>query len=201
VNHIPAHAEPTAPGGGFQGMTTLEDMLFQDWTGVLRVLLVGTLAYAALVAGLRVSGKRTLAQLNAFDLVVTVALGSMLATIILSKDVALAEGFAALALLIVLQWIVTASSVRSGRIARLVRSEPTLLLRNGDFCDEAMRRERVTRAELRAVLRQAGIGGPEAARAVILEGDGSFSVTATDAPPSDRAVAGFDPLKKMPGKS
>lgn len=178
-------------------MTALETMFFQGWGGPLRVLLVGILAYALLVAALRVSGKRTLAQLNAFDLVITVAFGSTLATILLSEEVALAEGIAALVLLIALQWMVTAASVRSRRIARLVRAEPTLLLRNGAFCDDAMRRERVTREEVLAVLRRAGLGGPEAARAVILEGDGSFSVTTADAPPTERAVAGFE----TPGRS
>lgn len=67
-------------------------MFFDGWTGLLRVLVVGTLAYAALVLLLRVSGKRTLSKMNAFDLVVTVALGSTLATVLLSRDVALAEG-------------------------------------------------------------------------------------------------------------
>src|SRR5690554_5806016 len=86
---------------------------FEDWSGLIRVIVVGTLAYATLVISLRVSGKRTLSKMNAFDLVVTVALGSTLATVILSKDVALAEGIAAFVLLIGLQYIVTWSSIRS----------------------------------------------------------------------------------------
>ncbi|MFN2441460.1 MAG: DUF421 domain-containing protein, partial [Thermoanaerobaculia bacterium] len=67
-------------------------MFFDDIQGLIRVFVISILAYVALVLFLRVSGKRTLTKLNAFDLVVTVALGSTLATIILSKDVALAEG-------------------------------------------------------------------------------------------------------------
>jgi uncharacterized membrane protein YcaP (DUF421 family) len=88
-------------------------MLFQSWTGLGRVLLVGTLAYAALVLLLRISGKRTLSKLNAFDLVVTVALGSTLATVLLSKSVALAEGVLALCLLVSLQYAIAWLSVRS----------------------------------------------------------------------------------------
>lgn len=68
---------------------------FQDWSGLLRTVVVGILAYVALISILRVSGKRTLSKMNAFDLVVTVALGSTLATILLSEDVALAEGLVA----------------------------------------------------------------------------------------------------------
>src|SRR5919106_4441321 len=88
-------------------------MLFDSWAGLGRVLLVGTLAYAALVLLLRISGKRTLTKLNAFDLAVTVALGSTLATVLLSSSVALAEGVLALGLLISLQYLITWLSVRS----------------------------------------------------------------------------------------
>lgn len=153
-------------------------MLFQGWSGILRTAIVGTLAYVALVVALRTSGKRTLAKLNAFDLVVTVALGSTLATILLSKNVALAEGVTALLLLIALQYGVTALSVRSTSFARIVRSEPTLLLRDGETLPRAMKRARVTEAELETVVRTEGQRDPETVAAVILESDGSFSVIA-----------------------
>lgn len=152
------------------------DMLFQDWAGVGRTALMGLLAYGAMIVMLRVSGKRTLAKLNAFDLVVTVALGSILATIILSRDVALAEGVAALLTLIGLQFALTFLSVRWPALAGLVRSEPDLLLRDGKMCDAAMRRARVTRDELLTVIRRRTQARPENVAAVILEADGSFSV-------------------------
>src|SRR5918911_4171620 len=106
-------------------------MFFDGWYGPVRVVVVGTLAYTALVLLLRVSGKRTLSKLNAFDLVVTVALGSTLATVLLSKDVALAEGVLAFALLILLQFAITWLSVRSGRVQGLVKAEPSLMLHHG----------------------------------------------------------------------
>lgn len=151
-------------------------MFFQGWSGIVRTVIVGTLAYGLLILSLRVSGKRTLAKLNAFDLVVTVAIGSTLATILLSESVALAEGIAALSLLILLQYTVTYLSVRSDRLARIVRSEPTLLLRNGECLPEAMRKARVTEAELETILRREGRPGFGNVGAVILESDGSFSV-------------------------
>ncbi len=75
-------------------------MLFDSWLSLGRTAVVGVLAYLALVLLLRVSGKRTLSKMNAFDLVVTVALGSTLATVLLSTDVALATGILAFTLLI-----------------------------------------------------------------------------------------------------
>ena len=152
------------------------EMFFQNWSGIVRTLVVGTLAYAALVMTLRVSGNRTLAKLNAFDLIVTVALGSVLASILLSEGVALAEGIVAFLLLIGLQYLVAYLSVRSRGFAQIVRSEPALLARNGDPLPEAMHRARVTRAELDSVLRNQGFDDVSQTATVILESDGSFSV-------------------------
>ncbi len=165
-------------------------MFFQSWSDMLRTVIVGTLAYTLLILFLRISGKRTLAKLNAFDLIVTVALGSTLATIILSDDVALAEGITALLLLIALQYVVTFLSVRSQRFARLVRSEPTLLLRDGAYCREAMRHTRVTKEEIETVLRTNGMQEPAQADAVILETDGSFSVIGGAPQSGGKAKAG-----------
>lgn len=155
-------------------MSTSE-MLFQSWTGLGRVLLVGGLAYVGLVLLLRISGKRTLSKLNAFDFVVTVALGSILATILLSKDIALAEGLTAFALLIGLQWVVTWTSLRSAFFRKLIRSEPTLLLRHGELVASSMKRERITEDEVLSAIRDSGGSGLQDAHAVFLESDGSLT--------------------------
>ena len=151
-------------------------MLFDSWTGLGRVLLVAPLAYLALVAILRISGKRTLTKLNAFDLVVTVALGSTLATVLLSKSVALVEGVLAMALLVLLQYAITWLSVRSPGFQGWIKSEPTLLVHQGRFLEGAMRDQRITREEVMAALRSNGIADAGEATAVILETDGTLAV-------------------------
>jgi len=151
-------------------------MFFDTWSGLVRVVVVGTLAYVALIVVLRASGNRTLSKMNAFDLIVTVALGSTLATVLLSQDVALAEGVLALGLLIGLQFGVTWLSVRSDRVAHLVKSEPTLLLFRGRLLPDQMRRARVVEAEVRAAVREQGIGSLDEVDAIVLETDGAFSV-------------------------
>jgi uncharacterized membrane protein YcaP (DUF421 family) len=153
-------------------------MLFDSWAGLGRVLLVGTLAYVVLVLLLRISGKRTLSKLNAFDLVVTVALGSTLATVLLSKSVALAEGVLALGLLIFLQYAIAWLSIRSPRFQAVIKAEPTLLLHRGAFLEGAMQAERITREEILAALRASGAAEPAGIAAVVLETDGSLSVIA-----------------------
>jgi uncharacterized membrane protein YcaP (DUF421 family) len=151
-------------------------MLIDSAESLMRVLVVGIVAYAALVVFVRISGKRTLSKMNAFDLIVTVALGSTLATVILSKDVALAEGLLALAMLIALQWIVALASSRSKRISQLVKSEPQVLYHRGSMIEAALHRERVTPEELAAAARSRGYADLAAVETVVLETDGSFSV-------------------------
>jgi uncharacterized membrane protein YcaP (DUF421 family) len=165
------------------------EMFFEGWPNVVRVLVVGTLAYLALLILLRVSGKRTLSKMNAFDLVVTVALGSALANVILSPDTALAEGIAALALLIGLQASITWLSVRSDRVSRLVKSDPSLLYYRGGFIHEAMRRERVNQHEVVQAMRQQGYASEEDVEAVVLETDGSFSILGSSNQGSESTLA------------
>lgn len=151
-------------------------MFFQSWTDLWRIAVVGVITYLGLIVVLRLSGKRTLAKMNAFDLVVTVAIGSTLATILLSRDVALTEGFVALVLLVLLQLSATWLSIRFRAARRLLKSEPTVLVRDGHFLSDAMRAQRVTDGEIRQSIRSQGIGDLADVAAVVLETDGSFSV-------------------------
>lgn len=155
-------------------------MFFDSWDGILQVLTLGILAYCAIIAILRISGKRTLAKMSAFDLVVTVALGSILATILLSKDVALAEGVAAFVVLVVLQYGIAALSVRSKTIEKLAKADARYLLRDGVIDRDALRKERVTREEVLCAVRSNGIGDLNDVAAVFLETDGTFSVVSKE---------------------
>jgi uncharacterized membrane protein YcaP (DUF421 family) len=151
-------------------------MFFDSWNDLVRVLVMAGLAYLILIAAVRTSGKRTLSKMNAFDLVVTVALGSTLATILLNRQVALWEGAVALGSLVALQFVTAWASVRSRSVRRLMKSEPTLLLHEGRMLHGAMQHQRVTPDEVRQAIRAQGAGALELAHAVVLETDGSFSV-------------------------
>lgn len=168
-------------------------MLFSGWDSVARTLVVGVAAYVALVIFLRISGKRTLSKLNAFDLVVTVALGSSLATALITKDVTLVDGALAFALLIALQFAVTWSSVRTRWVRRLVTGEPRLLLYRGRLLDDAMRRARLTEGEVLSAVRGAGIARVEDVEAVVLETDGSLSVVRGPADGDATSLRGVPP--------
>lgn len=151
-------------------------MFFDNWSDLSRVAIVGTLSYAALIVLLRTSGKRTLSKWNAFDFVVTIALGSTLATVLLSKEVSYAEGTLALTLLVVLQLAISRLAVRSRRLRRFIKAEPALLFDRGAFVVRTMKTERVTESEVLAAARGAGFGSMVEIDAIVLETDGSVSV-------------------------
>ncbi len=172
-------------------------MWFDGWSDVVRVVVLGASAYVVMVIVLRVSGKRTLAKLNAFDLVVTVALGSVLATIALSSDVSLIEGVAAIALLVAAQWIVSWASVRTSLARQLVRAEATVVF-DGHFDDTALARVRLTRGEVFQAIRASGCGDLELVAAVVLETDGSLSVVTAERCHTASAMPRPDQRSLMP---
>ncbi|HNR12583.1 MAG TPA: DUF421 domain-containing protein [Thermodesulfobacteriota bacterium] len=114
--------------------------------------------------------------MNAFDLIVTVALGSMLATVVISKDTALAEGVLGLTLLILFQYGVAWLSIRSPRFSKLVKSEPRLLLHKGKLLERALREERIKKEELLQAIRNQGVLSLDQVEAVVIETNGSFSI-------------------------
>jgi len=154
-------------------------MFFDNWHNIYRVVIVGVAAYVGLVVLLRASGNRTLSKMNSFDLVVTVAFGSTLSTILVNRDVSLAVGLAALALLVMLQLIITWCSVRSSLVGALVKTRPTVLLRQGRLRHDALRKARVTIDDVMAAVRKQGRGSLHEIDIVVLEADGSLSVVAS----------------------
>lgn len=132
-------------------------MFYDNLFGLLRVVVISAAVYAILILILRAAGKRALAKLNAFDLVVTVALGSTLSTVLLSSDIALAEGALAFVMLALLQWIVAKLSIQSALVRRATRARPALLLRDGAILHEALRDERVTTSEVYSAVRGQGV--------------------------------------------
>lgn len=137
---------------------------------------MGTASYAAVVILLRVSGKRTLGQLNAFDLLVTVAFGSTLATILLSSDIAFVEGVAALALLAGLQFVVAWASSHVPGARDAVTSTPVALVVSGKIQYGALRKNRLSESEVLQAVRGAGYGDISDIAVVVLETNGTISV-------------------------
>ena len=152
------------------------DWIFDSWGSLARIATLAGLTYAVVLLLLRISGNRTLAKTAAFDQVVSVALGSTLATVILSKDTRLTDGATAFVMLIVLQFVVATLILRSRFFQKLVISDPTVLVQDGRLREDDLRRVRLVESDVHSALRKAGVGRVEDAALVVLESDGTFGV-------------------------
>lgn len=151
-------------------------IFFDSWTSILRSFVITILAYLILIVMLRVSGKRTLSKMNAFDFIITIALGSSLATVALNKSVALVDGVLVFLLLIFLQFMITWFSVRIEKLKHIVSSQPSLLLYKGDLLHENMKKERISIEDVYAAARSNQISQLEDIDAVVLETTGTVSI-------------------------
>jgi len=151
-------------------------LLFNSWSDLGRVLVLGVLGYISLVLLLRISGNRTLSKLNAFDFIVTIALGSTFGSFILNKEISLAEGVMGFIVLIGMQHVVSWLTIRSKTIKRIVKSEPSLVYYNQEYLVDSMKRSRIAKAEIEQSVRNQGHATLENVEAVVLETDGSLSI-------------------------
>jgi uncharacterized membrane protein YcaP (DUF421 family) len=149
---------------------------FESWGRVGTTFAAGATIYVFVVAMLRISGKRTLAKLNAFDFVVTIALGSTVASAVVSREVPLAEAAAALTTLVGLQFAVAWIATRWRWIRPIVTASPVALVVDGELQRSAMAASRITDSEIGAALRKRGFGSVAGIDRVVLETDGSISV-------------------------
>ncbi len=154
----------------------MENIFFDSWQSLARSFFVTILAYGGMILFLRVSGKRTLTKMNAFDFIITVALGSALANVALNKDVALADGLLVFALLIFLQFFITWLSVRIKTVKKLVTSQPVLLLYKGELLDHMRQKERITIEEIYVAARKRGIAELKDIDAIVLETTGDITI-------------------------
>jgi uncharacterized membrane protein YcaP (DUF421 family) len=122
---------------------------------VLRTVVV----YAALALLLRVAGKRNLAQLNSFDLVVVLLLSTVVQNSLIGPDDSLTGGLLAAAVLLGTNALVVRAVARSDQAVRLFEGADVPLVRNGRFLDRLLRREGLRRADVEAALRAQGADG------------------------------------------
>lgn len=148
---------------------------FKDWKSIGHFVISTVIAFITLFFFLRISGKRTLAKLNAFDFVVTVALGSTLSYMMLAM-VPLLEGSIVIVLIIALQYISAYLARSSKRMEKLINAVPRLIYYDGNFIEKAMAKEAVTKNEIYSVIRNSGIDQIDDVKAVVMELNGQITV-------------------------
>lgn len=153
----------------------MKERLFKDWQSLGHVALCAAIAYVVLFLFIRISGKRTLAKLTAFDFVVTVTLGSTLSSMILGK-VSQAEGAVALAIIIMLQYLLAWIARKSPVMEKAINASPTLVFYRGRFLEDAMSKEVLTREEIYAAIREFRLSDVDEVEAVVMELNGELTV-------------------------
>lgn len=154
-----------------------------DWSwistsgvAVVMVMLTALGLYVSLLLFTRLAGLRSFSKISSFDFAVTVAIGSVLATTLLSENPPLLQGILGLAVLYGLQLGVAALRRRSRWVGRLVDNQPLLLMAGDEVLDDHLDRAHITREDLWAKLREANVIHPSQVRAVVLESTGDVSV-------------------------
>lgn len=153
----------------------MKELFFDNWENLWHIALCATISYLTLFAFVRISGKRTLAKMNVFDFVVTVTLGSTLSSMILAK-VALVDGAVALIVIIALQYLLAYGAKKSEKLEAVINAKPTLLFYNGEFLEDALMQEVITREEIMAEIRKYRLERIDDVRAVVMELNGDITV-------------------------
>ncbi len=159
------------------------------WTSleaVSLVLLSAVIIYVELVVLTRVAGLRSFSKLSPFDFAITVAIGSVVATVLLTENPPLLQGMVGLAALYALQMGVAVARRRSSSVKGLVDNEPLLIMEEGQVLEENLEKGRMTRDDLRSKLREANVIRLDEVRAVVMEPTGDVSVL--HGPPDGREL-------------
>jgi uncharacterized membrane protein YcaP (DUF421 family) len=136
--------------------------------------------YLFLVAALRLGGKRELAQLNTFDLVVLLLLSNTVQNAIIGNDDSLSGGAFGAAVLLTVNYMVVRLGFRHPAVARVLEGTPTALVDGGRTLDVNLRRYLISKEELLAAVRRQGARGLEDVDAVVLEANGTLTVEQYD---------------------
>jgi uncharacterized membrane protein YcaP (DUF421 family) len=164
------------------------------WDKVVRTLVV----YVALVVFLRVAGKRQLAQLNSFDLVVFLLLSNVVQNAIIGNETSLPGGLVGAAVLIAGNYVLVRVAARRPWLRRLLQGRPTRLYEHGHVRERNLRHELMTRHELVTALRHQGLELEEV-DVVDLEPEGTFDAVPKTPTEMDRVLAALERIEAKLG--
>lgn len=155
----------------------MDEWLGASWRTIGYVIVSTVAIYASTLAAIRLAGRRTVAELSAFDVVITVAIGSLVASTATSSDPGYAAGFTALLTLLVLQVGIAAMRQRSGTLRRLLDFKPETVFDGGRVhLPSGPHTSQMTRDELHSKLRERGVFDLDDVTLVVVEPTGKVSV-------------------------
>lgn len=151
------------------------DHLFYPDVSVLEKVIRPIIVYAFLVVGLRLAGKRELAQLNAFDLIVLLTISNTVQNAIIGNDNSVSGGLIGAATLLALNALVVRVVYNHKGLDRLIEGEPVALIENGRIIEERMKSELVTHEELEIAAHKQGFARLDQVERAVLEAGGVIS--------------------------
>lgn len=181
------------------GMQTVLSHMFALPLPLIEKLLRPAIVYLVLVILLRVFGKRELAQLNPFDLVVLLSLSNTVQNAIIGDDNSVTGGVVGAFSLLAVNWVLARVLFKSPRLTHALEGKSTVLVRDGRIDFAALERESLTREELMQVVHRQGFEHLHQVRRCELEPNGTFYVEAMEPSPADRQHAEL--LAKLDGLS
>lgn len=147
---------------------------------LLEKILRPIIVYLCLVAFVRLFGKRELAQLNPFDLVVLLCLSNTVQNAIIGDDNTVSGGIVGVFALLTINFVVSRILFYCPSLTRMVEGTETVLIRDGKIDQEALRREALTELELKTVLHKQGLSDFSQVARCVLEPSGNFYVEQKD---------------------
>lgn len=157
----------------------MEKWFEASWTSLIAICISALGIYVAVILFTRIAGKRSFSKMSSFDFAMTVAVGSIIASTILSKSISLLQGVVGLAIVYVLQ--ISAAILRRFKFFQKALDNTPLLLMEGEtILDHNLKKARVTESDLRSKLREANVTRLSQVKAVIFETTGDISVLHSD---------------------
>lgn len=145
-------------------------------TNILDIILRSTVVFAVILLGLRLLGKRHVAQLSLVDLVLILLISNAVQNAMVGPDTSLAGGIIAAVTLLILSYAFTLILYRSRRAEHFFEGTPTLLVHDGKAIHRHLEQEKITEDELERAVREHGIASIAHVKNAIMESDGTISV-------------------------
>ena len=157
-------------------LNTLNSHMFHMPLPIVEKILRPIIVYLFLVVFLRLFGKRELAQLNPFDLVVLLSLSNTVQNAMIGDDNSVSGGLIGAFALLAINWVLAWALFRSPKITAQLEGEPTTLIRDGVVDEAALKSQTLTHEDLITVLNRNGFNDPAEIQHCILEPNGTFYV-------------------------
>lgn len=166
--------------------TGLMHDLFHVSVPIAEKILRPVLVYAFLVICLRIFGKREMAQLNPFDMVVLLSLSNTVQNAMIGEDNSLAGGLIGASSLLLINWLVIRFLFRHRRLDEIFAGKPSVLIEQGHIRENALAKELLSRAELQTMAHRQGVKSLKEIKTCIIEPGGTIFIERNEPPPEER---------------